>query len=38
MDDYLFDWKYSGLLEMHISYARDIKRMEKKITNLEKKE
>ncbi len=26
MDDYLLDWKYSGLVELHISYLRDIRR------------
>lgn len=26
MDDYLLDWKYSGLVELHLSYLRDIRR------------
>ena len=38
MDDYLFDWKYDGFVELHLTYARDIKRMEEKITKLGEKE
>ena len=38
MDDYLFDWKYDGFVELHLTYARDIKRVEEKIAKLGKKE
>lgn len=37
MDDYLFDWKYEGFVELHLTYARDIDRLEKKITEEKQK-
>ncbi len=37
-DDYLLDWKISGLLELQISYFRDLKRKETEIAKLGKNE